>query len=232
MPATRRSHQQSIFNLLKFRRIPGNVKFQKMPAFDDDSSSCRKCKMARLNLGKVFLMHRECPQVVVDVPGSEQQRPDPETGPMAKRYTFFKTDRSPPTARPTRSAWPLPSASRLPRSALYRDRAGLHACALPAAGLASVAPLRRPPLALAELGCRVALEVLNGPCFVNWASRRERRPIGRRRALRCRGAPCVRLLVWCFLRNPHRVGDGVFMTPKRYGVAGTEGCKVCCRLLK
>ena len=58
-------------------------------------------------------------------------------------------------------------ALRLPRSALYRNRAARHVCPLPAP--ASAASLRRPPLALSELERRVALDVLNSPRFANCA---------------------------------------------------------------
>jgi hypothetical protein len=57
-------------------------------------------------------------------------------------------------------------ALRLPRSALYRDRAARHVCLSPAS---IAAPARRPPLALSELERRVALDVLNSPRFANCA---------------------------------------------------------------
>ncbi len=58
-------------------------------------------------------------------------------------------------------------ALRLPRSALYRDRAARHACALPIP--VAVTPARRPPLALSVLERRVVLDVLNSPRFANCA---------------------------------------------------------------
>lgn len=57
-------------------------------------------------------------------------------------------------------------ALRMPRSALYRDRASRRVCPLPAA---VAAPRRRPPLALSEHEQRVVLDVLNSPRFVNCA---------------------------------------------------------------
>jgi putative transposase len=57
-------------------------------------------------------------------------------------------------------------ALRLPRSALYRDRAARRVCLLPAP---STATSRRPPLALSQLERRVVLDVLNSPRFVNCA---------------------------------------------------------------
>ncbi len=57
-------------------------------------------------------------------------------------------------------------ALRMPRSALYRDRASRRSCELPAPILA---PRQRPPLALSEHEQRVVLEVLNSPRFVNCA---------------------------------------------------------------
>ena len=57
-------------------------------------------------------------------------------------------------------------ALRMPRSALYRDRASRRVCSLPAP---VVAQRRRPPLALSEHEQRVVLDVLNSPRFVNCA---------------------------------------------------------------
>ena len=57
-------------------------------------------------------------------------------------------------------------ALRLPRSALYRERASRSSRELPAP---IPAPRRRPPLALSEHEQRVVLEVLNSPRFVNCA---------------------------------------------------------------
>jgi putative transposase len=57
-------------------------------------------------------------------------------------------------------------ALRLPRSALYRERAARRVCLLPAP---PTALSRRPPLALSELERRVVLDVLNSPRFVNCA---------------------------------------------------------------
>ena len=56
-------------------------------------------------------------------------------------------------------------ALRLPRSALYRDRAARNVCVLPLAAITT--PRRRPPLALSELERRVVLDVLNSPRFAN-----------------------------------------------------------------
>lgn len=58
-------------------------------------------------------------------------------------------------------------ALRLPRSALYRDRAARDVCVLPLAAITT--PRRRPPLALSELERRVVLDVLNSPRFANCA---------------------------------------------------------------
>ncbi|CUI06883.1 Mobile element protein [Janthinobacterium sp. CG23_2] len=58
-------------------------------------------------------------------------------------------------------------ALRLPRSALYRDRAARGVCTLPLACVAT--PARRPPLALSELERRVVLDLLNSPRFANCA---------------------------------------------------------------
>ncbi len=58
-------------------------------------------------------------------------------------------------------------ALRLPRSALYRDRAARRVCPLPGSAIAT--PSRRPPLALSELERRVVLDVLNSPHFANCA---------------------------------------------------------------
>lgn len=58
-------------------------------------------------------------------------------------------------------------ALRLPRSALYRDRAARNVCVLPLAAITT--PRRRPPLALSELERRVVLDVLNSPRFANYA---------------------------------------------------------------
>ena len=55
-------------------------------------------------------------------------------------------------------------ALRMPRSALYRNRASRRVCPLPAA---VAAPRRRPPLALSEHEQRVVLDMLNSPRFVN-----------------------------------------------------------------
>jgi putative transposase len=58
-------------------------------------------------------------------------------------------------------------ALRLPRSALYRDRAARRVFPLPDSTIAT--PSRRPPLALSELERRVVLDVLNSPRFANCA---------------------------------------------------------------
>jgi putative transposase len=58
-------------------------------------------------------------------------------------------------------------ALRLPRSALYRDRAARFFCPLPAP--IGTGPAKRPPLALSELERRIVLDVLNSPRFVNCA---------------------------------------------------------------
>jgi putative transposase len=58
-------------------------------------------------------------------------------------------------------------ALRLPRSALYRDRATRHACPLPT--VTATRPSRHPPLALSELERRVVLDILNSPRFANCA---------------------------------------------------------------
>jgi putative transposase len=58
-------------------------------------------------------------------------------------------------------------ALRLPRSALYRDRAARNVCQLPLPPTAT--PSGRPPLALSELERRVVLDVLNSPRFANCA---------------------------------------------------------------
>ena len=57
-------------------------------------------------------------------------------------------------------------ALRMPRSALYRDRASRRVCSLSAP---VATPRRRPPLALSEHEQRVVLDVLNSPRFVNCA---------------------------------------------------------------
>lgn len=58
-------------------------------------------------------------------------------------------------------------ALRLPRSALYRDRAARNVCPLPVPVTDALG--RRPPLALSELERRVVLDVLNSPRFANCA---------------------------------------------------------------
>jgi putative transposase len=58
-------------------------------------------------------------------------------------------------------------ALRLPRSALYRDRAARNVCQLPLPPTSTSS--RRPPLALSELARRVVLDVLNSPRFANCA---------------------------------------------------------------
>jgi transposase InsO family protein len=58
-------------------------------------------------------------------------------------------------------------ALRLPRSALYRDRAARNVCPLPPSATPTLT--KRPPLALSELERRVVLDVLNSPRFANCA---------------------------------------------------------------
>ena len=58
-------------------------------------------------------------------------------------------------------------ALRLPRSALYRDRAARRVCLLPARPVATAR--RGPPLALSQLERRLVLDVLNSPRFANCA---------------------------------------------------------------
>ncbi len=59
-------------------------------------------------------------------------------------------------------------ALRMPRSAVYRDRASRRPCEMPVP-VPVPAPRRRPPLALSEHEQRVVLEVLNSPRFVDCA---------------------------------------------------------------